>query len=65
MCMQAYVKERVVRFTSEPTFHRHLGVPATVVDSAVRATLVEQAARASAQQTSGRFLQLVFRHDCQ
>jgi len=63
--LEAYVKERVVRFTSEPTFHRHLGVPATVVDSAVRATLVEQAARASAQQTSGRFLQLVFRHDCQ
>ncbi len=62
---QAYVKERVLRFASEPTFHKLLGVSPAVVDEAVRATIAERTQRAAALQTGGRFLQLVYRHDCQ
>ena len=63
--LQAYVKQRVLRFASEPTFHQRLGVSPAVVDEAVRATIAERTQRATALQTGGRFLQLVYRHDCQ
>lgn len=64
-CMQAYVRERIVRFLEDPTFARTLGVPQQSVQRATAAALQARAASTAAQQASGRYLQLVFRHACQ
>ena len=64
-CVQAYVRERIVRFLEEPAFAGLLGVPQQAVQRATAAALQANAASTAAQQASGRYLQLVFRHACQ
>jgi hypothetical protein len=64
-CAQAYVRGRIVKFLEEPAFARSLGVPQQTVQRATTAALQAKAASTAAQQASGRYLQLVFRHACQ
>lgn len=59
------MRERIVHFLEEPTFARTLSVPHAAVQRAMTATFQACAASAAAQQASGRYLQLVFRHACQ
>lgn len=54
-----------MRFLEEPTFSRALSVPNAAVQRAMNATFQARAAASAAQQASGRYLQLVFRHACQ
>lgn len=54
-----------MRFLEEPMFARSLGAPQAAVQRAVAATFQARAASTAAQQASGRYLQLVFRHACQ